>query len=82
MDIVRASPTTTALMNTHWMCMARLPAQIFILGKDYHQTLLATIAPDQLPVEYGGTCDKCRRSVPGATDTSCVPWKTEAELTQ
>ena len=48
---------------------------------DYKQKLLELVDPDQLPVEYGGTCSlNCAVRKSGATPQCCVPTMTEAEL--
>lgn len=48
-------------------------AKFHVLGSRYSSDLLEVIAPDQLPLEYGGTCN-CKAQRWG---TGCVPPKSE-----
>jgi len=47
------------------MLDANTQKKVHIIGSDYQKTLLEHIAPDQLPVEYGGTCSH--------KDGACIP---------
>ena len=49
-------------------------AKFIILGSDYQEKLLELIDADQLPVEYGGTCDgsQCGTAVGKPAGTPCI----------
>lgn len=53
-------------------------AKIYILGKNYREVLAELIDLDQLPVEMGGTCDKCNKMQDGKK--VCVTYPTREEL--
>lgn len=56
-------------------------AKFIILGSDYQEKLLELIDADQLPAEYGGTCDgsQCGTAVGKPAGTPCIKLHDQAE---